>query len=106
VWPSLAPLPTDRIVRKPTYSGFANSNLQSVLEDLQVDTLVLTGCLTEIGLLATGTDALQRGYAVEVPPDTQAGTSPESEQLALTILRALPPYGPSRQALLGRVHGV
>ena len=42
VRPPLAPKPGDRLVTKPTYSGFTGSNLESVLEELQVDTLVLT----------------------------------------------------------------
>jgi nicotinamidase-related amidase len=104
VWPAIAPREGDRIVRKPTYSAFVRSDLQQVLEDLRVDTLVLTGCLTEVGILATATDALQRGFAVEVPPDAQAGSTVVNEQVAMGILRVLPPYGPSRHALLQRIH--
>jgi nicotinamidase/pyrazinamidase len=103
VWAPLAPQPGDRIVSKATYSAFSRSNLGEVLGELRVDTLVLTGCLTEIGLLATATDALQRGFAVEVPPDAQAGATEVTEQMALGILRLLPPYGPARQALLTAV---
>jgi nicotinamidase/pyrazinamidase len=103
IWPPLAPQPGDRIVGKPTYSAFSRSNLADVLSELRVDTLVLAGCLTEIGLLATATDALQRGFAVEVPPETQAGATEITEQMALNILRLLPPYGPARQALLTAV---
>ena len=76
VWPALAPKDGDTIVTKPTYSAFAASDLDGVLDGLAVDTLVLTGCLTEVGIMATAMDALQRGYAVEVPPDAQAGSSP------------------------------
>jgi nicotinamidase/pyrazinamidase len=100
VWPDLAPKPGDRVVAKPTYSAFTRSNLQDVLSALRVDTLVLTGCLTEIGLLATATDALQKGYAVEIPADAQAGATAASEQMALGLVGLLAPYGPARQALL------
>ncbi|HEX7666188.1 MAG TPA: isochorismatase family cysteine hydrolase [Polyangiaceae bacterium] len=103
VWPELAPKPGDLVVHKPTYSAFQRSNLQAVLEDLKVDTLVMTGCSTELGLLATATDALQRGYAIEMPPDTQAGMSEASEKMALGLLHVMPPYGPARQELLARV---
>jgi nicotinamidase/pyrazinamidase len=100
VWPDLAPKPGDRVVTKPTYSAFTRSNLQDVLSVLRADTLVLTGCLTEIGLLATATDALQKGYAVEIPADAQAGATAASEQMALGLVGLLAPYGPARQALL------
>jgi nicotinamidase-related amidase len=100
VWAPLTPKPGDRIVRKPTYSAFVRSDLAEVLAELSVDTLVLTGCATEVGLLATATDALQRGYAVEIPPDAQAGGTAANEQVALGLVRLLAPYGRARQALL------
>jgi nicotinamidase/pyrazinamidase len=104
VWPDLAPKPADRVVPKPTYSAFTRSKLEDVLSALRVDTLVLTGCLTEIGLLATATDALQKGYAVEIPPDAQAGATEASERMALGLVGLLAPYGPARQALLQATH--
>ncbi len=100
VWPDLKPLAEDLVVKKATYSAFVGSNLQNVLDDLKVETLVLTGCLTELGLLATATDAMQRGFAVDVPPDSQAGASPELEQVAIGLMRILAPYGPARKARL------
>lgn len=102
IWPALAPTKDDAIVKKPTYSAFSRSNLENVLEKLCVDTLVLTGCATELGMLATAMDALQRGYAIEIPPDTQAGVSEASEQTAITIVSLMPPYGPAREELLAR----
>ncbi len=104
VWPPLAPQPGDHLVTKPTYSAFTRSTLEAVLDELHVgDTLVLTGCLTEIGVLATATRALELGYAVEVPPDSQAGTSEEAEKMALGLLRLMPPYGAARKARLDKL---
>jgi len=100
VWPPLAPKEGDTVVQKPTYSAFTRSRLGDVLKELRVDTLVLTGCLTEVGILATATEALQRGYAVEVPPDSHAGATAVNEQVAMGIMQLLPPYGPAREALL------
>jgi nicotinamidase/pyrazinamidase len=103
VWPAIAPSEGDRVVRKQTYSAFVGSELEAVLADLSVETLVLTGCLTEIGLHATAVDALQRGYAVEVPEATQAGVSEATEHVTLAVLRVLQPFGPTRRDLLRRV---
>ena len=100
VWEPLAPAEGDHLVEKPSYSAFHASALDAKLSELGVDTLVLTGCLTEMGLFATATDALQRGYAVEIPEDAQAGAAPELERAALTVLSAMAPYGPARQARL------
>lgn len=102
VWPPLAPKPSDHLVTKGTYSAFTGSQLEQVLEDLRVDTLVLTGCATEVQILATATDALQRGFAVEVPPDAQAGQSEPAEMFAMGLVAALSPYTPARKARLER----
>jgi nicotinamidase-related amidase len=100
VWSELAPESGDRVVTKPTYSAFTESNLSEVLDELRVDALVLTGCLTEIGLMATAKDALERGFAVDIPADSQAGSHPDLERSALVTLSAMAPYGPARAALL------
>jgi nicotinamidase/pyrazinamidase len=103
IWPPLAPKPGDRIVTKPTYSAFSHSTLEKVLDELRVETLELTGCLTELGMLATATRALELGFAVEMPEATQAGSSEASEQLAMGLLRVMPPYGAARKARLERL---
>jgi nicotinamidase-related amidase len=103
VWPEIAPAAGERIVKKATYSAFTGSELGKVLDELKVDTIVLTGCLTEIGILATATEALQRGFAVEVPPDAQAGANEGFERVALGVLGVMPPYGPARRARLEAV---
>jgi nicotinamidase-related amidase len=106
VWPPLAPHSGDRLVTKSTYSAFTGSRLATVLDELRVDTLVVTGCLTEIGILATATDALQRGFAIEIPPDSQAGASPTAEAAALSILAMMPPYGAARRERIARFERV
>jgi nicotinamidase-related amidase len=94
VWPDLAPEPGDRVVKKPTYSAFVRSDLGKVLEDLGTDAIILTGCATELGMTATATDALQRGYVVTIPPDCQAGMDELTEGAALLTLSTMPPYDP------------
>ena len=103
VWAPLAPQPGDTLVTKPSYSSFFRSNLEAVLDKLGVDTLELTGCSTEVQLLSTATDALQMGFAVEVPEALQAGTSLEAEQSALHTMKFLVPYKPAREARLARL---
>lgn len=94
VIPELAPQEGDHIVRKPTYSAFHQSNLAGLLDELEADEIVLTGCATELGLHATATDALQRGFVVTIPPACQAGVSELAEQITLVTLSTMPPYNP------------
>ena len=103
VWDELAPQSGDRIVKKPSYSAFYESSLTSVLDELKIDTLVLTGCLTEIGIMATATDAMQQGFVIEVPADSQAGSCVELEMAALGTMNVMAPFGPSRKKRLDRL---
>ncbi len=88
---ALAPHDDELVIPHRTYSAFFESTLEASLRALDVNTLVLTGCATEIGLLATATDALMRGFVVEVPPETQAGSSEIAERVALGALHVMRP---------------
>ncbi len=103
VWPALAPAPGDHVVTKTTYSGFRGTELERVLDDLAVDDLVLTGCATEIQLMTTATDALQLGFSVEIPADSQAGNSGLGEAVMMQVVGALLPYVPARRRRLQRI---
>ena len=94
IWPGLAAQPGDHIVKKPTYSAFNRSSLGEALEGLGADEIILTGCSTEMGLQATAVEALQRGYVVTIPPDSQAGLSAISEMVTMLTLSTMPPYDP------------
>lgn len=93
-WPEIAPARGDHLIRKRTYSAFTQSDLGPLLDELGADELLLTGCLTEIGVSATAHDALQRGYVVTIPPDAQAGASAVAEQVTLLSLALMPPFEP------------
>ena len=103
VWPDLAPQAGDIFVEKGSYSAFFESSLEETLAKLGVDSLIVTGCATEIGLKATAIDALQRGYNVAIPEALQAGTNAELERATLATMAFMPPYGPARRRLLERV---
>jgi nicotinamidase-related amidase len=94
VWPEIAPHNGDHVLHKRTYSAFMGSNLQSLLDELAADKIILTGCLTEIGMQVTAADALQRGYVVDLPGDCQAGSSAPMEMATLLTLSTMPPYDP------------
>ncbi|MFO0677260.1 MAG: isochorismatase family cysteine hydrolase [Polyangiaceae bacterium] len=103
VWPELAPSPGDHVVHKPSYSAFFGSSLEPLLESLGVDAITLAGCVTELQLLTSATDAAQNGYLVDVPRDTQAGMTEGAEAAALAVIETVRPYAPARNALLQRV---
>lgn len=83
----LKPEEGDIVIEKKTYSGFYNTNLEEVLNKLEVDTLKLVGCVTHICILFTASDASLRGYNVVVLKDGIAGLSEEDHEAGLRIMK-------------------
>lgn len=65
----LKPTEGERVVPKKRFSGFFETDLDEILKELEVESLVLTGILTNICVLYTAADATMRGYKVVVPED-------------------------------------
>ena len=68
----LAPEPGDRIVSKHRYSGFFETELDSVLRELDATFLLVTGCTTSICVESTVRDAMFRDYSCIVLEDCTA----------------------------------
>lgn len=78
--------PDDHYVRtKKRLSGFYPTDLEFLLRNLDVDTVVLTGTYTDACVLSTAFDAANRDFRVIVPRDVVAGYSEEAEHAALLI---------------------
>ncbi|WP_017525084.1 cysteine hydrolase family protein [Pusillimonas noertemannii] len=75
--------PRDFVVIKRRYSGFFNTDLDLTLKDLQVDTLVVMGVVTNICVRSTVHDAFFLGYRVVVPQDCVAATGPREQASSL-----------------------
>lgn len=85
----LAPRRGDFIVRKNTYSAFYKTRLDRLLRRLGVRQVTLTGCVTNICVLYTAHEALQRGYRVAVPRDSVAGLDPADHRFALRQIKTV-----------------
>lgn len=75
--------PQDFVVIKRRYSGFFNTDLDLTLKDLQVDTLVVMGVVTNICVRSTVHDAFFHGYRVVVPHDCVAATGAREQESTL-----------------------
>ena len=82
----LVQLPEDYTVIKRRYSGFYNTDLETLLRCLQVDTVVVTGIITDGCVLMTAMDAHTRDFYLRVVTDATATTDDESHQAALRIM--------------------
>ena len=83
----LAPEADEWLVTKTAYSGFFGTDLDAVLKKLQLENLVLTGCVSNICVLYTAADAVMRGYQVEVPTGCVASINEEDGAFAYRQMR-------------------
>ena len=96
----LAPHAGDHVVEKTTYSAFVGTQLEALLHALAIDTLVLTGCVTNICILYTAYDAVIRGYQVTVPTDCVAPLDPADGDFALKQMEQVLGVKVAREATL------
>jgi nicotinamidase-related amidase len=76
----------DVLVEKNKDSGFYETQLHDRLQELGVDTVIITGMQTQICVQTTAADAFFRGYKVIVPPDAVVSARPEDQARALEWL--------------------
>lgn len=79
----LRPEPGDHIVHKRRYSGFYDTDLDTLLRTLGVKRLIVTGCVTNICVRSTVHDAFFRGYEVIVPRDCVEATGQREQDSSL-----------------------
>jgi nicotinamidase-related amidase len=83
---ALAPRPDEPVVEKRWYNAFAGSALDGVLRARGVTSLVVTGTMTDICVLATVIGAFDREYRVTVVEDGVATLWPEIQRASLDII--------------------
>lgn len=79
----VAPLPTEIVLQKTTFSAFKSTNLDFVLKNHGIDSLVLVGGLTGCCVMNTAIDAKELGYKIYTVPDADIDRSPEKHEQAL-----------------------
>lgn len=79
----------DYLIQKRRYSAFYGTDLEILLRGLRVDTLLLTGGLTDVCVHYTFVDGHQGDYFCRVIEDCVAGSSPEAHEAALRAMEYL-----------------
>ena len=72
IYPALAPRSDEHVIKKHRYSGFFGTDLDIVLREWGVDTVIISGTTTENCCLATARDAMFRNYRVVFLSDATA----------------------------------
>lgn len=81
--------PDDYKIQKRRYSAFYGTDLEILLRGLKVDTLLLTGGLTDVCVHYTFVDGHQGDYFCRVIEDCVAGSSLAAHQASLNAMEYL-----------------
>lgn len=87
----LTPQVGDYSLEKRTYSAFFETGLDSLLRELNVDNLILTGVVTNICIQHSAADACLRGYEITVPTETTEALNDKDYKHALNYIKTM--YG-------------
>lgn len=85
----LRPVEGDLSILKPRHSAFYGTPLEFLLDELEVDSLILTGLQAHICILFTAHDAFLRRYRLWVPCECVASLSAAQERQALRHMAAV-----------------
>jgi biuret amidohydrolase len=72
IYPDLAPRPGEHVIKKHRYSGFFGTDLDIILREWGIDTVIVSGTTTENCCHATARDAMFRNYRVIFLADATA----------------------------------
>jgi len=72
IYPALKPAPGEHVIKKHRYSAFFGTDLDTILREWGVDTVIISGTTTENCCLSTARDALFRNYRVLFLSDATA----------------------------------
>ncbi|MFM7029317.1 MAG: cysteine hydrolase family protein [Chakrabartia sp.] len=88
LWPTLDVAAEDLLVEKHRFSGFTPGTcpLHTLLRDKDIDTLIISGTLTNCCCESTARDAMQLNYKVLMVADANAALSDEEHEAALYAL--------------------
>lgn len=87
IWHELAPLQNDIVIRKPSDGAFYDTPLETILKNLEKDTVIICGILTNFCCGTTARQAYERGFKVVFGSDLTATDDPSLQEPELKVLR-------------------
>lgn len=86
--PALAPIAGEPVVDKPGKGAFFATDLDAILRNRGIDTLLVAGVTTEVCVHTTVREANDRGYRCAVLGDCCGSYFPEFHRVALEMVKA------------------
>ncbi|MEM0147251.1 MAG: isochorismatase family cysteine hydrolase [Candidatus Micrarchaeaceae archaeon] len=86
---AIQPEEGETVINKNTASIFVGTNFELMARNAGIETIVLTGIATEIGVESTARDALNRGFYVVVAKDAVSSGDKEAHERSLANMQKL-----------------
>ncbi|HEY0906675.1 MAG TPA: isochorismatase family cysteine hydrolase [Methylophilus sp.] len=86
--PALYPLAGEPVIDKPGKGSFYATDLEAILRNKQIDTLIVCGVTTEVCVHTTVREANDRGFRCLIPGDCCASYRPEFHRVSLEMFQA------------------
>jgi len=83
----LAPQQNDLVILKPSYGAFYDTPLETILKNLDKDTVIICGTLTNFCCSTTARQAYERGFKVVFGSDVTSTDDPAMQEPELRVLR-------------------
>jgi len=87
VWHELAPREHELVIHKSSYGAFYDTSLETILKNLEKDTVIICGTLTNYCCGATARQAYERSFKVIFGSDVTSTDDPEMQEPELKVLR-------------------
>jgi nicotinamidase-related amidase len=87
VWHELGPREDEVVIHKPSYGAFYDTPLETILKNLEKDTVIICGTLTNYCCGTTARQAYERGFKVVFGSDVTATDDPDMQEPELKVLR-------------------
>lgn len=83
----VAPLPGEAVVNSHRYSAFINTRLDTVLRTYGIETLVMTGCATNVCVESTARQGYMLDYHIVFTSDATAAYEQDAHEMTLQNMR-------------------
>ncbi len=87
VWHDLAPAKDEIVIHKSSYGAFFETPLETILKNLEKDTVIISGTLTNYCCSTTARQAYERGFKVVFGSDVTAAHFQKFHEMELQVLR-------------------
>ena len=87
IWDELAPLEGEVVIRKPSYGAFYDTPLETILRNLDRDTVIICGTLTNVCCGMTARQAYERSFKVVFGSDVTSTDDPDLQEPELKVVR-------------------